>query len=301
MIQNRHNLPAPFVALFQRRQYSKGDSHWSVSQLVQPPKISVLRDEYADAIGGKADLAEQFWSLMGSNIHKILENYNDDNHTVEERIFTTIDGMRISGQIDLQSHGNAGRVGIVDYKFTSVYSVSKPKPEWEHQLNAYAYLVRRERGLTVESLHVCAILRDWRAMDVQRRTNYPPAPVVMVEIPLWTFAAQEEWVTSRVRGLVNTSTAHHLGEELPACTDEDRWLRDGDPIRCRNFCDVRDYCSQWADFTRGESENEEAKSKVPDGPRPKGRGRPRKKTRGGEDSGPANGEINAADPVKDPE
>lgn len=278
MISNRHRLPAPFVALFNRRQYSKGDSHWSVTQLISPPKIAVLRDEHAQAIAEKQDLADQFWSLMGSNIHKILEGFEAADHVVEERIHTTVEGLRISGQIDVQRHQN-GKVGIVDYKFTSVWSATRPKPEWEQQLNAYAYLLRKEKGLVVESIHVCAILRDWRATDVARRKEYPEAPVVMREQRLWSYEEQEAWVTERVRGLVAAQAALHLGDELPECSDEDRWLRDGTPIRCSNFCDVRDYCGQWA--RHQEESNGEEETEVPDGPRPKGRGAAGKKARSG--------------------
>lgn len=268
MIHNKHHLPAPFLALFNRRQYSKGDSHWSVTQLISPPKIAVLRDEHAQAIAEKTDLADQFWSLMGSNIHKILEGFEAADHVVEERIHTTVEGLRISGQIDVQRHQN-GRVGIVDYKFTSVWSATRPKPEWEQQLNAYAYLLQKEKGLVVESIHVCAILRDWRATDVLRRKEYPEAPVVMREQRLWSFEEQEAWVTARVRGLMEAQAALHLGDELPECSDEDRWLRDGTPIRCNNFCDVRDYCGQWA--RHKEEENAKGREEDIQGARASGR------------------------------
>jgi hypothetical protein len=298
MISNRHNLPAPFVALFGRQQYSKGDSHWSVTQLVSPPKIAVLRAEHAAAIAAKEDLSDRFWSLMGSNIHKILEGASAEDHVVEERIHTTVHGMRISGQIDLQRHKN-GKVGIIDYKFTSVYSVSRPKPEWEQQLNAYAYLLRKEKGLEVESLHVCAILRDWRLTDVSRRKVYPPAPVVMAELPVWSYEDQAKWVEERVMGLMQASSAYHIGEELPRCSDEDMWLRDGDPIRCRNYCDVREYCGQWARFQ--EEENASKKYELLNGSGPEGSDPAPKKARRRKGAQPADGTDNAADGIKDPE
>lgn len=253
MVTNKHNLPQALVNLLGAREYSKGKSHWSVTQLIGAPRITVLRNQFKKEITDTEDLSDRFWSLMGSNIHKILEHAVTDNSVVEERIFLDVMGVTVSGQIDVQEHAD-GVVDLIDWKFTNVYAVSRPKPEWEAQLNLYAYLIRKVKGLKVEKASVCAIIRDWRKTDSLRRSGYPIAPIVMVDIPLWSFTMQEKFFEERLTTLLNSYALNSLGEELPECSNEDRWLRDGVYIRCQHYCDVAPYCSQWRNHEHKEPE-----------------------------------------------
>jgi hypothetical protein len=257
MVTNKHNLPQALVNLLGAREYSKGRSHWSVTQLIGSPRITVLRNQFKKDITETEDLSDRFWSLMGSNIHKILEHAVTDNSVVEERIFLEAQGVTVSGQIDVQEHGD-GVVDLIDWKFTNVYAVSHPKPEWESQLNLYAYLVQKVKGVKVEKASVCAIIRDWRKTDSLRRFPYPAAPIVMIDIPLWSFTMQEKFFEERLTTLLNAYTLNSLGEELPECSDEDRWLRNGAYIRCQHYCDVAPYCSQWRNHEHKEPEGGDA-------------------------------------------
>lgn len=42
-ITNKHNLPQTLVNLAESRDYSRGNSHRSITQLIDAPQISVLR------------------------------------------------------------------------------------------------------------------------------------------------------------------------------------------------------------------------------------------------------------------
>ena len=244
MIKNKHGLPQVLVNLFGKHTYSKGAATWSVTSLISPPKITVLREAYRRQIAADSDISDSFWSLMGTNIHRILQDGAEKDSITEERLFTEIAGHVISGQIDVQ-YITGNTVRIIDWKFTSVWSVQRPKPEWEAQLNLYAYLVKKVKGFDVEGIWVCAILKDWKKMDTFRRQNYPEAPIMMVRQPLWSEATQEAYATNAVKSLVAAQAALDLDGQLPDCTDEDRWLRDGVNLRCENFCDVAPWCEQW--------------------------------------------------------
>jgi hypothetical protein len=100
ILTNKHGLPDTIVNVLKRPQYSKGDSHVSVTELLSPPQIVQLRAKHDAEI--EQDASEMVWSLFGTAVHNVLEHGKDDHHIVEERIFTDMDGWRISGQIDLQ-------------------------------------------------------------------------------------------------------------------------------------------------------------------------------------------------------
>jgi hypothetical protein len=118
---------------------------------------------------------------------------------------------------------HAGAVTIKDYKVTSVYSYQSDKPEWEQQLNCYAWLVRKAKKLKVDKLQIVCIMRDWARSKVSE--GYPPAPIQVVTIPDWGFEEQEKYIASRVSEHQEAEVLAQLGGDLPLCSDEDRWIR----------------------------------------------------------------------------
>ena len=99
------------------------------------------------------------------------------------------------------------------------------KPEWERQLNLYAALVRRTKGVQIDHLNICAILRDWKRAEADRTRDYPEAPIVLVDIPVWSVEEQEAYLLDRVKIHQDAHRADEWGEELPHCTSEERWER----------------------------------------------------------------------------
>ena len=141
----------------------------------------------------------------------------------------SINGWTLSGAVDHQKIQGSS-VEITDYKVTSVWSVIHGKVEWERQLNMYALLVQRAKGLKVSKLTICAILRDWNRRDAQYKSNYPQAPVAMVEIPLWSDQRRIEYAKHRVESHQQAELRYDLEEDLEEkfvrCSPSDQWKRD---------------------------------------------------------------------------
>jgi hypothetical protein len=238
------------------------------------------------------DVTDGIWSMMGRAMHSLAEVGADANHIAEERLHTTVKGWTLSGGIDLQILRD-GVAAIEDYKVTSAWAVMNDKPEWETQLNVYAYLVAKVKGWTVDQLNVIAFIRDWARMKANTQEGYPSAPVIRVPVKLWTFAEQEAYVEARVQMHQSAATADQFDDDLPHCTDEERWVkqskfavmkpgrktavrvfdtkaeadafsadnagtevveRPGAATRCaENFCSVSQWCTQWQ-TEKGETE-----------------------------------------------
>ena len=242
LITNIHNLPQPIVSLLSRHQYSRGASDISITELLSPPQISVLKREHQHNL--VEDISDRFWALMGTNIHKLLEDHANETVQTEERIFLDMDDWTLSGQIDVQREQD-GAVSIIDWKFTGVYSAMAPKPEWISQLNMYAYLVETVKKIRVDKLQVIAILRDWSKTKTKTQKNYPPAPIMNISLPLWPYEERHAFLKSRVAIHQEERGGHELGGALPECTEEERWVKKGKAIRCEEYCVVRDYCEQY--------------------------------------------------------
>ena len=291
-LTNRFGIPETFVNVLKRPTYSKGAAHLSVTQLINSPKIVALTKKFEAEL--EQDVADMVWSIFGSAIHNILEHGKDENHLVEERIHSMVDGWKISGAVDLQVVDDQGGISIRDYKTTSVWAVMNEKIEWEQQLNIYAWLVDTvKEDFHVTDLGIVAIIRDWSRRDAARNPDYPQAPVKELPIKLWPYEERKEFVQSRITSHSACEFAMETGEDLPPCTPEEMWekpttyalkkkggvraikvyetqeeaeaaldpkvheieVRLGSRTRCESFCPVNTYCQQWRDYQESKDGN----------------------------------------------
>lgn len=283
-LTNKFNLPDTILNVLERPTYSKGKAHISATELLNSPRIVQLKRKYWEHI--ETDASEMVWALFGSAVHNILEHGKGENHIVEQRLGTEIDGWRLSGAIDLQEEDENGAISIKDYKVTGAWSVMNEKRDWHNQLNVYAYLVEKEVQKTVKSLQIVAIIRDWSARDTVKE-SYPQSPIVTIDIPVWPMAEREAYIRDRVHQHSSAYFAMETSGELPECSEEDMWekptmyavmkvggvraksvhktledaqhalnqlkgynleVRQGERTRCAKFCQVSDFCTQYKQY-----------------------------------------------------
>ena len=282
ILTNKFNIPQTFVNVVKRPTYSKGRANLSVTQLINSPKIVALTLKFQDEL--EEDVADMVWSIFGSAVHTVLEHGKDDNHIVEARLHTELDGWNISGAIDLQIETPEG-IQIRDYKTTSAWATMNDKIEWEQQLNIYAWLVEKVRKVKVIDLGIVAIVRDWSRRDAANREGYPEAPIKELPIKLWPYEEREAFVLDRIAQHSACEFAMETGDLLPPCTPEQMWekpttwalkktgnvraksiyeteeaaqaaleeagkgyeieIRPGERTRCATFCPVSSFCNQW--------------------------------------------------------
>jgi len=230
MLTNLLNLPEPILRAAERDAYSKGDADYSVTELIKPARMAALQRLYADTI--VEDVADNIWSLLGRLGHSMLEAAGapETGAILEERLYATVLGKRISGQMD---HTILRPTGVLDdYKFVSVWAVLDGiKPEWEAQLNLYAWL-RSLAGQTVTALRVIAMLRDWsiaKARTESEKGRYPKRQVAAIDVPLWpldkvvAFVEERVWAHSQADEWATHPES--FGAREPLCSDEERWVR----------------------------------------------------------------------------
>lgn len=216
-ITNKFGVPAPLMTLASKEYYSKGKSQYSVTELLGPPRIRRLRQQYDDQM--EQDVTEMMWQLLGSALHVVMERGQTPGFITEERLFTEMDGVTISGAIDLQEETPEGII-ITDYKFTSAWAVMNEKKEWIEQLNVYKWLVERVKGKPVIGLRICALIRDWSRHDT--REGYPASQIQMIELPM--MQNMEALINRRLELHRDSKYLHAMGDELPRCSDEERWF-----------------------------------------------------------------------------
>jgi|TARA_R110002012_G_scaffold137292_2_gene292116 hypothetical protein len=223
-ITNKHNLPQTLVNLAESRDYSRGNSDRSITQLIDSPQISILRMINDNRI--TEDVVDTFWANLGSALHHITEKGADDKHLVEERLFVDVEDWTISGAIDVQRLEDDGSITIMDYKFTSVWAVKNPKLDWERQLNCYAYLVATAKKVKIKEIQIVCFLRDWNRNNAKRDSNYPQQQIMVVPIKLWGLDEQREYVIDRVRTHQEALQDYMNGKQMKECSFEEMWKRE---------------------------------------------------------------------------
>lgn len=267
-LTNRLNLPDALVAAIANDSYV-GGGDISVTKLIDSPQIRTLGRKYKDSI--VVDVSERIWALMGQAVHTVLERANT-SAVVEQRLFTEVNGWKLSGQFDRMHLGDKT---LQDWKVTTVFKADG-SIEWEKQLNVLRYLAHKN-GYEIESLQVIAIFRDWRRTDSLKNESYPPENVKVIDVPLWSLEYTEAYITDRIK----LHQASSRGEDV-FCTDEERWYAGttyalmkeggkraskvsvskedlGEPLkgyfieerkggfrRCEGFCDVAQFCPQYS-------------------------------------------------------
>lgn len=206
-IINRFNLPQSIVNAVSYNGI-KNEKRLSVTDLIGSPLVRQLKMKHWDEL--ESDVSDMLWALLGSATHYILQKGAPKSSLSEQKIEVEKGGFAIVGVPDIY-HDEV----LSDYKITSCYSfILGDKPEWEQQLNVYAWLLEH-CGFPVKKLEINAILRDWMKSKTIS-DDYPPIPFQMVDIPLWPKEKIDKYIEERV-GL----------HSLPAgeCTSAEKWER----------------------------------------------------------------------------
>lgn len=281
-LTNKLRLPDVVVKAIQNDSYTKGEADISCTELLLPPQLRKLKLKHYDEL--EEDAADRVPSLRGQAFHVILERAAAGNPDmmIEKTVYSEYAGWKIKGQIDhvLLSSGE-----LFDFKETTARKVRGgvlPR-EWEQQTNIYRRMLHREKGIQIGAIAVFAFLRDWTKRESKQSQDYPQAPVVRLEVPLWTDDQADAFIEERVR--------LHQMDEPAACSEEDVWAkpdkyavmkrgnvkairvynnafdaelhagqssafyvehRPGEAVRCQDWCQVSHLCPQWAGDPRNQ-------------------------------------------------
>jgi hypothetical protein len=118
-----------------------------------------------------------------------------------------------------------GEYELLDFKDTSLYAVKNgAKPEWIAQGNCYRYGMHI-RGFNITRMKNVCILKDWSWTDchVKKIHGYPPLPIVVITMPIWSYGKTESLLEGRIR--LFESCKDLPDNKLPFCTTQQRWAK----------------------------------------------------------------------------
>jgi len=256
VITNNAGYPEALVKAVENDSYSRGEGvDRSVTGLLAPPRQAALKEIHGHEI--VEDVSDRTYALYGQLVHLLLERAGEQSRNAinEQRLYTEVNGWKISGQTDtltLTEDQRSWTISdfkfVTSYKFKRSYSGELVIPEdYEQQLNMYGHLLR-ENGFKVDGLKIVAIYRDWSKLEAKRDKNYPQLGAETHEVPLWSEERAKAFIEERVR-------LHQAAEnDLPECTDDERWAKPdkyalmptAKSVRARKLFDSRVDATTWA-------------------------------------------------------
>ena len=244
-VLNPNNLPEVLVrAVTGDYDRTPKENRMSVTDLINPPMIRHLKLKNWDRLEENVD--DLAWSLFGKAFHDLMDRYAPDPYQSEYKLEYYVEPYTLVGQPDVHFGGV-----LDDYKVTSVFSfILGDKPEWESQLNVYAWLLGKH-SIPINRIRIIAILRDWQKQKSMVEPDYPKSPFHVVDVPLWTPERAEEYIKERIR----------MHQELLECTPEDKWQRETTwavmkpaAKRATRVLDTRELAEAWVKDNKGEFE-----------------------------------------------
>lgn len=217
-ITNKYNLPAGLVAAVTFSERNREGCDYTITELLTPPRILALSRLHEDKL--EEDASDRIWALMGQAGHSVLQRYGKHvkGATVEERAIIEVQygsrKFKIGGQLDyLTTDQNE----LDDFKFTSVWAIKDGlKPEWEQQLNLYRWLAWHY-GVTIDTMKIIAIGRDWSVREARFDKSYPQEQVQVFTVAPWSWGYCEQFCRDRI-------ALHEAAKiTLPECSSAETW------------------------------------------------------------------------------
>jgi len=205
------SLPTPFLRCILDNKYDGGTSEFTTTQLIGPPRKSQLKAEGNESIETPTGA---FYSTLGTILHRILEDYSseEDGEIAEKRLYATINGHTVSGQIDLYDRKNKC---VSDWKFIGGEQTAIKPDHWK-QLQINGRLAELN-GWEVESVSICYFFRDWKMMQAMLNPTYPQFGIRSFVVPY-----ERDKAIALLEKCVNDHAQAKAGNPRD-CTPEEKW------------------------------------------------------------------------------
>lgn len=220
MLTNKLNLPQPFVdAATSDHRYKP--NRYSVTEVLGGTCEAILKRRHS----GEADedVADRFWAIWGTAVHKVLEEAQATDTQLQEQWFSVPierTPYEMSGIFDLYDDETGT---VTDWKTTSCWTVIFGNFEkWRDQCLLYCWMLRKH-GFDARRGEIVALLRDHSIRKARTDSDYPQHPVFRIG---WDFDGEDFMRAEAHVGAWFAEVEHEetLEDEfLEPCSPEQRW------------------------------------------------------------------------------
>lgn len=250
ILTNKYDLPDAVFQSLKNDDYDRGECDYTITELISPPRVLALKRKHDVEI----DVSDLIPAFEGKILHKVLENANRTG-LVEKRFFAKVGKHLISAQIDSLAWDDLEPTTLTDWKRCPSFKLNKVDPDWELQLNGQHYILAKN-GIEATGLQIVAFGKDHSKVEAYANKNYPKRAISRIKIPMWGIKRTEAMLRERI------ALHESAKEELPLCTDDERYKRWNRrlsgiyPLKCMFYCDIAKHCDQYQNELKKEQPNE---------------------------------------------
>ena len=257
-LENLDNVPLPLAVWLATDDYDHNPDPRAISAttLLKPLKQLIMSrraKEALKAVGEEPtiDIMKLRQSRIGSSLHDSIERawvtnyekallalgYPEDiverviiNPTseqlaqledpiavyMEQREEKEIAGYIVTGKYDFIGEGM-----VQDFKSTGTFTYTKGVNDEKYIQQGSIYRWLNPEIITEDVMQIHFIFTDWKKFNVGVQQNYPPKPLMSVELPLMPLEETEQFINDRIHAIEIHKDLPE--EELPECTDEELW------------------------------------------------------------------------------
>ena len=209
-----------------RNNYDSGDTDYSATTLLNPPRIVHLEKRHM----GDVDrwVKEQLGSFIGTAIHNYMESclrsIPNTPYTCEERLWVNVLNRKVSGAYDIVHHEQQWD-DMYDLKTTSVWkAMFGDKDDWIRQQNIYRYLYWLKHSVKLHTIRIIALFLDWSPREkLKYGAKYPNEKAVEYGMVRWGMQKVYDYIEERVRIMIEHENT--ADDQLPLCTYEEMWSK----------------------------------------------------------------------------
>jgi len=206
--------------------YSNMGADYSVTDLLKPPKIMHLMRRHRHELPPQ-EPESIVDSFIGSGVHNLFEfslrkarvkRPDGRDYIVEQRLWDKFLERKVTGKFDVWCDEI-----LYDFKVTKTWKyIFGDFEDYEKQLNLYSFMASLI-GIETRELYIIALFKDFQKGKTFDK-GYPKEQILLLPIKHWTRAVQEKFLLTRLQSMIDAESVSD--EELPDCTDRDRWLKD---------------------------------------------------------------------------
>jgi hypothetical protein len=280
--------PEALVKAVSVRRHKPG--RLSATTMLNGMKQIFLTDRHWEDL--EEDVADRFWAIMGTAVHRVLEHEGADEFT-EEFVSHDFDGITVTGQIDNYNM----RTGVItDYKSVSVWKIAyKDFDDWRKQGLIYAWLLLKN-GFKVKTCRFIALIKDHSKRKAKHDSSYPRHPMDVYEFDVTPELLEEIEIFIKAKIADYKKYREAADDEIPPCSAKERWekptkyavkkegrktavrvmdtpeeaekmvsdlgknhyveTRPGESVRCMDYCSCCEYCNYYRDNVATSEEGE---------------------------------------------
>lgn len=218
---NKNNFPEYVTKWLAKDSYDYEENVISATTIINPVRVWYLSKKFKDEI--EVDYDELIASRYGTALHDSVENTEIEGAIQEQRLYTDIDEMKISGKFDMLLEIEKDVYKLIDIKSTSVwgYIFDKKNEDYIKQLSIYRYLGEKNGYNIIDEADIWMMFTDWSKSRAKQSPTYPNTRVKIKNIKLWDIETTEKFLKERIKQFKEATD-----DNIPDCDDEELWKKD---------------------------------------------------------------------------